>query len=148
MDALTEVPSPAPGPAAASWRAEAETQRILREEAQAYHQACVEVLYAELGVDGSDGEIRFKWAHQALRHKLRDREAARAELRLLKDTAAEYDTRLELLEAVVAHAIPLIAAFEQGSDPSASHSQLALFKGALGQIPQAARPGQGEPDVG
>ncbi len=48
-----------------------------RDDAKDYHQACIAEFYRMLGVDISDGEIRFKWAALALAEKLSDLSALR-----------------------------------------------------------------------
>jgi hypothetical protein len=37
-----------------------------RDDLRQFHEACVKDLYEKLGVDGSDGEIRYKWAALAV----------------------------------------------------------------------------------
>lgn len=50
--------------------AEPTTAEILLQDAQEYHLACVKDLYSILGIDGSDGEYRYKWAALELRKRL------------------------------------------------------------------------------
>lgn len=60
--------------AAANERAEkaADAEKQMR----GFHKACIKDLYEMLGVDGSDGEIRYKWAALAVSNLKRRAEAA------------------------------------------------------------------------
>ena len=61
-----------------------------RDEMRRYHDNAIEALYDTLGIDTSDGEIRFKWVHLAvsdlkqqvadLTHKLAESEQGRSEM--------------------------------------------------------------------
>lgn len=40
------------------------------DDMRSFHDACIKELYSMLGIDGSDGEYRFKWAALEVHKKL------------------------------------------------------------------------------
>lgn len=50
------------------------------EESKMYQEAVLKELYNKLGMDYSDGELRFKWASIALNYKLRELESLKAHI--------------------------------------------------------------------
>lgn len=56
---------------------------ILRDsvgEKQEYYEAVMKELYRKLNIDGSDGELRFKWVSLALSEKMRELDSLKAKL--------------------------------------------------------------------
>ena len=55
----------------------ARTLELEAADLRRFHDACIKELYGMLGIDGTDGEYRFKWVAVALSAKLRQLERLR-----------------------------------------------------------------------
>lgn len=105
-----------------------EAQTLFHKELREFHNACIVDMYEMLGIDGSDGELRYKWcalgisslkldkdkAEQQLAEAQREREKQAADINLcvaanaryvqlhkeLREQLAERDVRISELENV------------------------------------------------
>ena len=125
----------------AALREENERRAAAYRDMRSFHDAAIKELYRMLGVDGSDGEIRFKWAALALARKLDELAALRAELEAARKDAPRwlvraggysYDTWLCTYRADVRNAFSE-ALF--GSVDSAESHEIDIYMLAVDAMP-------------